>query len=262
MTIVDAVLRSLPKGIAAIQLRAKSLSGRALFDAAGALGETTRLYQAPLLINDRVDIALAAGADGVHLPASGLSPAEARLLDRNHLDVIDPALSLTLSATATATICSTRSTFVYAAAPATVMAEGRSFTSPSPSTTTTTTTTNYQTQSRQRDNGLAPNFLIGVSTHTLDEVLMAARQGADYVSFGPVFATPSKGAPTGLASLAQAVASVAIPVFALGGVGPSEALACTKVGARIACIRAVLGGDPERAVENARQFLTSIGTDS
>jgi thiamine-phosphate pyrophosphorylase len=62
--------------------------------------------------------------------------------------------------------------------------------------------------------------LLGVSTHDLAEVEQAARDGADYVVFGPVWDTPGKPAarqPAGLAALARA-AAVGIPAYALGGV--------------------------------------------
>ncbi len=67
-------------GSIAIQLREKDLDGRALYELALRLREISSRYAAPLIINDRIDVALAAGADGVHLPASSFSPAEARRL--------------------------------------------------------------------------------------------------------------------------------------------------------------------------------------
>jgi thiamine-phosphate pyrophosphorylase len=75
-----AALAALPRGTAAIQLRDKAATGRALLDAAAALVAFARPLGAPVLINDRADVALAAGAAGVHLPAQGLSPADARAL--------------------------------------------------------------------------------------------------------------------------------------------------------------------------------------
>ncbi len=75
-----AALSSLPRGAAAIQLRDKSVSARTLLAAAGPLISFARPLGIPVLINDRVDVALAAGADGVHLPAHGLSLRDARAL--------------------------------------------------------------------------------------------------------------------------------------------------------------------------------------
>jgi thiamine-phosphate pyrophosphorylase len=62
--------------------------------------------------------------------------------------------------------------------------------------------------------------LLGVSTHSVAEVERALQDGADYVTFGPVWPTPSKerhGPPLGTGELARA-ARVGIPVYALGGV--------------------------------------------
>jgi len=63
-------------------------------------------------------------------------------------------------------------------------------------------------------------LLIGRSTHAPEEVAAARDDGADYVTFGPVYATPSKtafGPPPGLEGLRRAVAT-GLPVIALGGV--------------------------------------------
>ena len=133
-------------GVDGVQLREKDLEDRALFEAArqvrGILPPGSKL-----LVNGRADVAVAAGADGVHLPADGVPVAPLR----------------------------------------------------------------------RRFGGL----LLGRSTHHLEEVEDARRSGADYVTFGPVYPTPGKGPPTGLAALAAA-AGIGIPVFALGGVEPDR----------------------------------------
>jgi thiamine-phosphate pyrophosphorylase len=77
---VASALAALPAGAALVQLRDKALGGGALLRLARALLPVCREHRAPLLVNDRADIALAAGADGVHLPANGLLPADARAL--------------------------------------------------------------------------------------------------------------------------------------------------------------------------------------
>jgi thiamine-phosphate pyrophosphorylase len=84
-------------------------------------------------------------------------------------------------------------------------------------------------------------FLVGVSCHSVQAALSAARAGADYIFFGPVFATPSKasfGAPQGLQRLAEACSAVTIPVLAIGGITLDNASDCFAAGAAgIAAIR-------------------------
>lgn len=74
----------------AVQLREKDLSGRALVELARALRDATAAAGVKLLVNDRVDVALAVGADGVHLGGESLTPADAR--------GIAPALAVGISA--------------------------------------------------------------------------------------------------------------------------------------------------------------------
>jgi len=93
--------------------------------------------------------------------------------------------------------------------------------------------------------------LVGRSTHTIDEVRAADEEGADYVTFGPVYSTPGKeifGPPRGLESLESATA-VGLPVLALGGITTIERLQeCVSAGAwGIAGIR--LFGDAARAAD-------------
>jgi thiamine-phosphate pyrophosphorylase len=64
----------------AVQLREKDLGGRALLELARALRAVTAAAGAQLYVNDRVDVALAARADGVHLGWQSLSPADVRAL--------------------------------------------------------------------------------------------------------------------------------------------------------------------------------------
>jgi len=74
----DVVRAALEAGAPAIQLRDKSADARALFDQARALRRLTRAHGALLFVNDRLDVALAAGADGVHLGPDDLPVAAAR----------------------------------------------------------------------------------------------------------------------------------------------------------------------------------------
>ena len=78
-----------------------------------------------------------------------------------------------------------------------------------------------------------PPFLIGRSTHSLEEVRREQAEGADYVTYGPVFFTPSKaahGTPVGPAGLAEATA-IGLPVLALGGVDGDRLDAVVRAGA-------------------------------
>jgi thiamine-phosphate pyrophosphorylase len=128
-----------------LQVREKALADREVH--ALAARARTALPAACLTVNGRADLALAAGADGAHLPADGVPLA--RLRER-----------------------------------------------------------------------FGEALVLGKSTHRVVEVEAARDAGADYVTFGPVFATPSKaafGEPVGIAALRDAVA-VGIPVYALGGV--------------------------------------------
>ena len=92
-----------------------------------------------------------------------------------------------------------------------------------------------------RSGNAPPEFLVGVSCHSLEEAREAEGSAASYVFFGPVFDTPSKrsfGRPQGIARLAEACRSVRIPVIAIGGVNEENGVECIRAGAAgIAAIR-------------------------
>lgn len=187
--LVEAVAAALAGGVRGVQLREKDLPPRDLFPLALELRALTRRFGARLLINDRIDIAQAVEADGVHLAGTSLPTAVARRL-------------------------------------------------------------------------LGPEALIGVSTHHIDEVLAAALEGADFVTFGPVYPTPSKasyGPPVGLDALRAVCAARILPVFALGGVKPRHLPELLDAGASgIALISAILAAsDPQRAAGNLCQKFPS-----
>lgn len=89
--------------------------------------------------------------------------------------------------------------------------------------------------------GREKDFLVGVSCHSLSGAKVAAKAGADYLFFGPVFRTPSKtayGAPQGLERLAEVCRVVSVPVLAIGGITRDNGPACLSAGADgIAAIR-------------------------
>lgn len=99
-------------------------------------------------------------------------------------------------------------------------------------------------------------LLVGRSTHHPAEVAQARREGADYVTFGPVFPTPSKagfGPPPGLEGLREACRH-GVPVLALGGVDVRRLAAVADAGAAgIAFIRSGHGDALADLVRKARQ---------
>jgi len=77
---IEVARAALEGGARLIQLREKRMEGRALWGVARAMRALTQKYGAALIVNDRVDIALAAGADGVHLGQEDIPLAVARRL--------------------------------------------------------------------------------------------------------------------------------------------------------------------------------------
>ena len=71
-TVEESVELALKGGCTVVQLREKDLSTRMFYQTALRVKAVTRRFQVPLIVNDRVDIALAAGADGVHVGQSDL----------------------------------------------------------------------------------------------------------------------------------------------------------------------------------------------
>ena len=159
-------------GVDWIQIREKDLSGRKL----AQLTEQAILHAGSgslVLVNDRLDVACAVGASGVHLGENSLPPSEAgKLVNRG---------------------------------------------------------------------GARANFLAGVSAHSLEGALQVELAGADYVIFGPVYATPSKtsfGEPQGVQRLKEVCRRLTIPVLAIGGITLENAMDCVAAGAAgIAAIR-------------------------
>jgi len=189
--LTDVIAAALQGGIRAVQLRERDLPTRELLALAERLRAVTRAAGAALLINDRIDVALACDADGVHLPAASFAIADARAL-------------------------------------------------------------------------LGPQRLIGVSTHTPDEVAAAARAGADFAVFGPIYDTPSKrayGTPLGLAKFAQVRSAVTLPLFAIGGIDLGQVEEVRAAGADgIAVIRAILAvPDPARAAADLLRLSDRSG---
>jgi thiamine-phosphate pyrophosphorylase len=171
-SLYDPIRRALAAGAAWIQIREKDLDARSLVELARFAVVEARSTGARVIINDRLDVALAAMAGGIHLGEKSI--------------------------------------------PLAAIVEWRN--------------------SAKRE-----DFLIGASCHTLDSAREAERGGADYIFFGPIFATPSKaayGEPQGLARLGEVTKAVKIPVLAIGGMNQQNAKECIAAGAAgIAAIR-------------------------
>ena len=100
------------------------------------------------------------------------------------------------------------------------------------------------------------DFVIGLSTHDLEQLDEAAEFGVDYAGFGPVFASPTKNYTQGLGPeyLAAALAIARVPVIAIGGIAPENAWMIAKQ-AGMAVSSAICGSqNPE---ETIRRFLDS-----
>jgi len=79
-----------------------------------------------------------------------------------------------------------------------------------------------------------PDLIVGVSAHSLEGAHLAETQGADYITFSPIYETPSKasyGPPQGLDSLRQVTQAVSLPVLALGGITLHRVPECLEQGA-------------------------------
>ena len=101
------------------------------------------------------------------------------------------------------------------------------------------------------------NFYIGCSVHSFDAAQKREAEGADFVTYSPIYATASKpgyGPAVGAASLAEVVKSVKLPVFALGGITPARVSECLTAGAfGVAVMSGVMS--PKGAGGQAKHFL-------
>jgi thiamine-phosphate pyrophosphorylase len=81
---------------------------------------------------------------------------------------------------------------------------------------------------------VGPNCVVGKSTHSLDQAIRAFYEGADYIGFGPLFATPTKPSysPVGLRDIATVHDAVRIPIFCIGGIKLDNLPKVIEAGAR------------------------------
>jgi thiamine-phosphate pyrophosphorylase len=86
-------------------------------------------------------------------------------------------------------------------------------------------------------------IVVGKSTHSFEQALAAQHEGADYIGFGPIFATPTKPdyAPIGLAHIRQVHAEVNLPIFCIGGINIDNLQSVIDAGAnRVVMVSALL----------------------
>ena len=87
------------------------------------------------------------------------------------------------------------------------------------------------------------DILVGKSTHALEQARAAEREGADYIGFGPIFATPTKPdyAPIGLENISRVHAEVNLPIFCIGGINIDNLQRVIDAGAkRVVMVSALL----------------------
>jgi thiamine-phosphate pyrophosphorylase len=82
--------------------------------------------------------------------------------------------------------------------------------------------------------GEVPLPIVGKSTHSFEQAIAAEKEGADYIGFGPLFATPTKpGRPAiGLEDIARVHAAVSVPIFCIGGIKMENLDTIIAAGAR------------------------------
>lgn len=185
---LNTIKLALKGGVKTVQLREKGLTTHELYSLACELRKITLDFKANLIINDRVDIALAVEADGVHLGWQSLPFGIVRKL-------------------------------------------------------------------------LGFEKLIGVSTHNRQEALQAQSCGADYITFGPVFDTPSKAGllnPTGVEEIKKLKSEIILPIVAVGGINEHNVKSVLDKGVDgIAVISSIMHADnPEESAKSLYKIVT------
>jgi thiamine-phosphate pyrophosphorylase len=108
---------------------------------------------------------------------------------------------------------------------------------------------------------LGPDAIIGLSTHSEEQI--AAAEGPDYISVGPIWETPTKeGRPAvGLELVRHAAEQATAPFYAIGGIDPSNAGQVVEAGAhRLAVVRAIRDADdPSAAAAALRRCFAPLG---
>ena len=104
--------------------------------------------------------------------------------------------------------------------------------------------------------------VVGKSTHSLEQAHAAQREGADYIGFGPIFATPTKPnyAPIGLSDIKWVHEEVSLPIFCIGGIKIDNLEQVISAGARRVAIVSGLLKAPDIAVyaREAKRLLLDV----
>lgn len=107
-----------------------------------------------------------------------------------------------------------------------------------------------------------PGTIIGRSTHSLQQALAAQEEGADYIGFGPIFATPTKpGRPAiGPEAITPMAQQIRIPAFCIGGITLQNLPDLIRRGTRRAVIVSALltAHDPSSVARQALHLLQNI----
>jgi thiamine-phosphate pyrophosphorylase len=104
-----------------------------------------------------------------------------------------------------------------------------------------------------------PNAIVGRSTHSLEQARAAWEEGADYIGFGPLFATPTKPdyVPIGTGDIARVLRESPVPVFCIGGIKRGNLAEVIAAGARrVVVVSGILQADEvERYVADCKMML-------
>ncbi|HPA16832.1 MAG TPA: thiamine phosphate synthase [Verrucomicrobiae bacterium] len=110
---------------------------------------------------------------------------------------------------------------------------------------------------------VAPQSIVGKSTHSPQQAFAAAEEGADYIGFGPLFATPTKPdyPAIGLCDVARVTAGAGLPVFCIGGVKIENLRDVLKAGARrVVVVSGILkAGRPSEYCRALKEILLEVG---
>jgi thiamine-phosphate pyrophosphorylase len=108
------------------------------------------------------------------------------------------------------------------------------------------------------------DVFVGKSTHTLEQAQAAQREGADYIGFGPLFATPTKPdyKPIGLGDIRQVHVDVTLPIFCIGGIKIDNLAQVIAAGAqRVAIVSGLLKApDIAEYARMCKRLLTEFST--